>query len=209
MNINTATESLRTVPSTIPNSSHSTTPATTLVSQVAATAIQTQAQPTFGMRSIVIINRTSSGLWVNGNMHGPAELSFDDRTKYEGELNAFQQPHGVGVMIHEDGAIYKGDFFEGRRQGWGSIILKDGSLSWGEWVNGYMNGQGNIFFIDGTTYKGAVKDNKPHGQGVMIFKDGTKFEGEFADGKKHGRVTVTYPDGATSVGNWNQDNPVE
>lgn len=181
----------------LPNSAPSQTPVTTL----ANAAIQ---QSSISPEVINLRDRTIILLRNNTHFHGMSETLFDDGTKYEGELNLANKPHGLGVMIHPDGAIFKGNFSEGKRDGEGVMILKDGSAYMGKWEADNMKGQGEMVFKDGTTYQGEFRDNMPNGHGTMTHTDGAVYVGAFENGKRHGHGLMTFPDGEKLEGEWKE-----
>ena len=71
---------------------------------------------------------------------------------YEGELRNNFNPHGKGKQIWPCGAIYEGD-----------------------WVNGRMHGQGVYKYPNGIIYDGGWNKGKKHGKGVGTQPSGKKF----------------------------------
>ena len=72
-----------------------------------------------------------------------------------------------------DGAVYRGEFVAGHRQGEGTYTFSDGSTYTGEWLRGRYHGVGQCVWTDGRVYKGEWRDGKAHGYGVEKRADGT------------------------------------
>jgi hypothetical protein len=72
-----------------------------------------------------------------------------------------------------DGAVYRGEFVAGHRQGEGTYTFSDGSTYTGEWHSGRYHGVGQCIWKDGRVYKGEWRDGKAHGYGVEKRVDGT------------------------------------
>jgi MORN repeat. len=51
---------------------------------------------------------------------------------------------GIGEMVSEDGAIYKGSWYKNKKDGYGIEELSDGTIYSGEWRKGHKNGRGRI-----------------------------------------------------------------
>jgi len=63
---------------------------------------------------------------------------------------------------------------------WQIIILwryTSGAIYTGEWFEGKQQGRGTYEFPDGTLYEGEWNDHKMHGEGYFVDKDGNKWEG--------------------------------
>ena len=89
----------------------------------------------------------------------------------------------------------------------GSIKLTytDGAVYEGEWKDGKSHGQGKCTYPDGAAYEGDWKDDKKHGQGKLTYPDGAAYEGDWKDGKKHGQGKYTYADGRRYEGEFQDD----
>jgi len=53
-----------------------------------------------------------------------------------------------------------------------------GAIYTGEWFEGKQQGRGTYEFPDGTLYEGEWNDHKMHGEGYYVDKDGNKWEGK-------------------------------
>ncbi|HPD83477.1 MAG TPA: hypothetical protein PLK85_06650 [Alphaproteobacteria bacterium] len=80
-------------------------------------------------------------------------------------------PHGEGTYIWvDDGTIYKGDFVDGKRDGYGVMEWPDGEKYEGYWKNEELNGLGTYTWPGGTYYKGYWKNGLRDGRGEMVYK---------------------------------------
>ncbi len=112
------------------------------------------------------------------------------------------------TYVFPNGAVYKGEFRNGKFHGHGTYTELDGSKYTnkyigeyiGEFKNGQINGDATYNGIDGTKYIGKFKNSKFHGQGTLIEPDGTKYIGEFKNGYFHGNGIRTSAKGYISKG---------
>ncbi len=66
----------------------------------------------------------------------------------------------MGKWVHPDGTSYKGDFYEGKIQGYGEYT-----------------------FPNGVVYIGELRNGKAHGEGIMIHPDGRRVGTRWVNGK--------------------------
>ena len=97
-----------------------------------------------------------------------------------GELNG----KGIRYSLEND-HIYKGDFVNGLRHGFGKDYRTNSRYE-GEFKEDKKCGKGQIMFLSGDEYKGEFKDNKFNGYGRYIWKNGEEYIGNYLDGKFHG-----------------------
>ena len=57
------------------------------------------------------------------------------------------------------GNIYKGEYREDERDGYGEMYWTDGSCYQGEWIRGIQHGYGKMIFPDGTKKEGYFENN--------------------------------------------------
>jgi len=86
---------------------------------------------------------------------------------YTGETEN-EVPNGQGTFIFRD-----------------SINSVDGVLK-GNFRDGKLNGYGTLTYSDGENYKGGYKDGEFNGQGTYTYANGGKYVGEYKDGKRNG-----------------------
>ncbi len=82
---------------------------------------------------------------------------------YAGETKN-RHPHGGGAMTFaRTGSFYRGDFVEGRREGFGVGRADDGTVWSGQWANSEACGFGILETADGRRFEGEVRpgDNGP------------------------------------------------
>ena len=80
--------------------------------------------------------------------------------------------NGQGVLVHEDGRRYSGEF-----------------------LSGAIHGRGILKYPNGIEYSGEFQKGRYHGKGVLTSPDGRKYEGEFRGNVINGQGVVTYADG--------------
>ena len=66
------------------------------------------------------------------------------------------------------------------------MIHADGDIFEGEWFNDKAHGQGKYTHFEGAIYEGTWVNDKQHGHGTETWKDGARYEGAYLDGKKQG-----------------------
>src|SRR3989338_599049 len=82
-------------------------------------------------------------------------------------------PHGEGMMVYEDGSIYKGQWSSGKKSGYGLIQYADNRVYNGQWKDDIIYGQGEMLCNNGERVVGSFFDGKMLGQGVHYYADGT------------------------------------
>ena len=92
------------------------------------------------------------------------EASATHLGTYKGSKDLFRQANGQGELNYK-WLIYKGGFKSGRYHGIGKISYADGAMFRGEFSNNKRNGLGELTL--GTYYKLTCvwKDNRPEGYG--------------------------------------------
>ena len=112
--------------------------------------------------------------------------------------------HGKGRCEWADGAIYNGDWKEGKKSGKGKYAAGKARYD-GEWVDDKYQGQGVYLEENGDRYIGSFSKGERHGFGRCLYGDGTKYEGEWKEGKRWGQGTCIYSDGDVYSGAWERD----
>lgn len=147
---------------------------------------------------------------------------------YEGPMNKGER-HGTGVLITEEGTMFRGEFVKGLQKGKGELVddksrkagvmddLKleglgverdaDGVRYEGEYKAGIYNGQGVMTWPSGNQYEGSYKDGARNGQGTIKLADGAQYTGNWVADKKQGRGTYTWSDGDRFEGEWRDNKP--
>lgn len=111
---------------------------------------------------------------------------LQDQSVYEGSLNQFKQPHGLGKRFYQDGSIFNGYWEFGTTSGYGQYISSDLDIYIGEWAHGIYNGFGKSIKSNGDFIEGTFKNGIIQGTGIEV-SCGSHYKGEFVDGKKHGK----------------------
>lgn len=65
--------------------------------------------------------------------------------------------------VFENGAVYKGQWKNEKRHGFGVQIWPDGAKYEGYWKDHKASGQGKFWHADGDVYDGEWKEDKAHG----------------------------------------------
>jgi len=183
------------------------------------------------------------GDWERGRMNGKGTYYYardagfepvtpiESNTEFAGDLSPVLQSSFAPLnplRIQRGGGVYKGDFKENLRHGFGVYYLSDGSIYDGEWRDNLQSGRGMFRWKDGSYYDGHWKDGKRHGHGVLnvangfcyegqwiadtmdgrgccIYPDGQRYEGMWSKGKKEGRGTIGFPNGSIYEGRFKDD----
>ena len=182
------------------------------------------------------------GEFQGGEFHGAGKFECDEVacprpdpklgpwTGFVGEFRRGDR-HGVGTCAYASGAVWSGDWVDGRATGEGRLIEADGTTFSGEFVDGVLEGpatmttpggdefdgtfKGGAFdeaetwtvkYADGRRFFGRLKDGVPTGSGgIMKYADGDVYEGSFRDGLRSGRGRLLRGDGSTRSGDWRCD----
>jgi len=108
--------------------------------------------------------------------------------------------HGEGKATYSDGSTYEGGFAGGHREGKGTYVFANGDTYTGEYVADKMEGNGVYLYANGDMYTGEYKANLREGKGTYVFANGDKYEGEFVAGDMHGKGTYTLSGGEVYSG---------
>lgn len=127
---------------------------------------------------------------------------FEDGTKwvYEGPMIKGQR-NGTGVLIAENGTMFRGDFVKGKQQGKGELF--DGAThKVGDMVESKMSGKGIEINVNGSRYEGSYKDGRYDGRGTLKTSAGDVVDGSFKEGKVHGKAKYQWKDGSVYEGDF-------
>ena len=130
---------------------------------------------------------------------------------YEGEMKGGEY-HGHGVLSYEDGAVYDGEWVEGKREGTGAYTYADEGENKrtyvGEWENDVPK-HGVFTNKSKETYEGDFNGWSFEGHGIKRYDDKAVYDGEWKNGKRNGIGTYVYGDEGenkrTYVGEWKED----
>ena len=111
---------------------------------------------------------------------------------------------GFTLMSHENGEIYIGQAYAGKRQGKGILLWPNGDFHSGSWDNHQQSGPG-IFYSQETCLVGTFQNGTfDTGFGTKEFA-GDQYYGEFTQGQRHGQGVLVAADGYVLTGSWNAD----
>ena len=133
----------------------------------------------------------SDGSQKLGTFYNDEFVGWNTYINYEGVLYVGYFIHdrlnGKGLKyISENDHIYKGDFVDNMRHGYGKDYRKTSKYE-GEFLFDKKCGKGEIILNTGDIYKGEFKNNKINGFGHYIWKNNNhEYIGNFLDGKFHG-----------------------
>ncbi|MGV8946380.1 MAG: DUF4189 domain-containing protein [Lutibacter sp.] len=107
----------------------------------------------------------------NGNMYD-----------YVGEI-VNNLPHGFGTLTYlKSGSVYKSNFINGNREGYGIYTFKSGNRYEGDWKNDKMHGYGKWIDAGGGYYEGGYQNGLMHGHGKYVDANGkVLFEGQMVN----------------------------
>ena len=127
--------------------------------------------------------------------------------------------------MYENGSVYKGDWSDDVRHGWGAATFPSGDHYEGEWYQDQIHGKGRYTMADtsyfegdwvngdrvqGTwvsadrneEYCGAWKNDVYHGTGLYYKRGHYKYEGRWVDGVEQGHGRCEFADGSVYEGAW-------
>lgn len=94
--------------------------------------------------------------------------------------------NGNGKYRFKSGAVYSGQFQQGRINGFGSFAYSNGDTYTGNWVRDRRHGEGILRKEGGKVYKGNFANNEFHGFGIIYYPDGATFETFWKEGQTIG-----------------------
>lgn len=153
-----------------------------------------------GMGTHTWKDKTVTGMWKDGHLHGQVYFQWADGGVYDG-IAVYGKKEGRGVSTLSDGSVYNGHFAKGKEEGFGTLIRPDGTKYRGYFQKGKKEGYGIMLWKD-RTYDGQWLEGKPHGSGRVVWSNGTVFTGQFQQGKYEGSGVYIWPSGKKFVGRW-------
>lgn len=115
-------------------------------------------------------------------------------------------PSGNGKMLFKSGAIFIGEYKNGKKLQ-GKFTYKEDSRKLyyeGTYQDDIPSGEGYLVFKNGDEYKGQFKNGKYSGTGSYISKNYT-YKGSYVNGLKDGIGVINYQDGTIYNGYWYRD----
>jgi hypothetical protein len=127
---------------------------------------------------------------------------YDNGTVYKGEFVEGKR-HGYGVEDYPNGDNYDGYWKEDVRHGYGTFSKADGSKLEGNWVDGELTcSHGTLTYSNGDVFQGDVVKGMAHGSGILRTKVGGIYDGEFKDNYIEGYGIFIFSDGSSFNGDW-------
>lgn len=114
------------------------------------------------------------GCIVNCRLQNLCSVQFNNGEKFKG-IYKDGRPNGKGEVFYKNSikscmsgveyeqAKYKGNFVNGKREGFGKLVWQDGSCFEGQWKND-MRLEGRMVMANGCVYIGKFKNDKFHGK---------------------------------------------
>eukprot|EP00056_Hartaetosiga_gracilis_P001800 m.47741 g.47741 ORF g.47741 m.47741 type:complete len:231 (+) comp10786_c0_seq2:49-741(+) len=119
--------------------------------------------------------------------YGVYSVQVGDGEYYKQYMGYWQQDkhHGQGVKFYdmEGKERYEGEWYKGRRSGWGRMHYSDGSIYEGEWLEDMRSGTGLLLLASGNRYEGSWELDKKHGDGIYYYVNkGQCYKGAWKEG---------------------------
>ena len=124
-------------------------------------------------------------------------------TLHEGDDNyeeAKTQEYKPGIYSFADGAIYEGEFRDGRVCGEGKYTSSIGEVSEGFFKDGVLHGKGTFTDMLGNRWSGFWKDGQMCRDGEFVGQNKDLYKGTWLRGEKEGRAFERYRNGNQSTG---------
>lgn len=95
-----------------------------------------------------------NGVFTKGDIFYKKSGEDDVTERYSGAVKN-GLPHGHGVYTEKDGSTYTGEFYMGKRHGYGTYVkMSDGSTYSGQWEYGVRHGLGELKYRNESDYYG-------------------------------------------------------
>ena len=135
------------------------------------------------------------GYFVKDKLNGKGlKYDLENDHLYKGDF-ADNLRHGYGTDIRKT-SKYEGQFFFDKKCGKGKAILKAGDIYKGEFKNNRITGFGHYIWKDNHhEYIGNFLDGKFHGEGLYKWGNNQYFKGTYNNGIKEGKGEIGFSDG--------------
>lgn len=100
---------------------------------------------------------------------------------------------GFGIYTWSTGSTYEGNWKNDNKNGYGVYKNKEGFIYEGEYLEGKKEGKGKLLFPKGDYYIGDFKNDRITGKGKSVTIKGSIYEGDFVDGKWNGQGKLINP----------------
>ena len=128
-----------------------------------------------------------------------APQTLPNGATYKGEWNNSKR-QGMGIQNWTDGTKYVGQWENDKASGIGKLYHADGDLYSGQWKLDKAHGLGRYKHEDESAYEGRWEHDRQHGVGMEEWQDGAKYIGQFQNGEKEGKGTLFFADGSVYEG---------
>jgi tRNA A-37 threonylcarbamoyl transferase component Bud32 len=135
------------------------------------------------------------------NLVNHAILDYSNGERYKGEIFEGLR-NGFGIYFYANGERFEGNWFKNMKHGRGTFFYKNGEVYEGMWHNNKREGVGTYYYNNGDRYYGEWKENKKHGRGIINYGDGGRFIGQFKNNKKNGIGELIKKDGDVVYEEW-------
>ena len=113
-----------------------------------------------------VVRKLKNARYENSLKQGTTKFKLDNKVgQYEGELNQIGQAHGFGILVTDDGDVYKGTFEENMPSGYLQVEYHFGLVAIGEMHKGEWYGRRTVYFDCGSINN-------------QVFFPGNQFEAE-------------------------------
>ena len=109
---------------------------------------------------------------------------------------------GSGTVRFVGGAVYEGEWKEGKQHGNGKHVFATGDVYEGEWRADDRHGSGSCRYSNGNAYDGQWIEDRREGHGTLTYASGDVYEGGWSADRRHGRGMCRYASGDVFVGNY-------
>lgn len=147
---------------------------------------------------------TSSAQCLQGDCsNGYGKFRYRSGAIYQGDFSQGKS-NGKGILTFTNGNKYLGDWQDSHRQGQGKLFFREGHTYVGGFVKSKMRGKGVMSYVNGDSYDGNWENDRPNGDGEYSFNNGDRYEGNFINGSFDGPGTMFYEDGSRYEGDWRE-----
>ena len=126
----------------------------------------------------------------NGELEGRAVFFWNTGLKYIGYFSR-NALHGKGFIIDKNNkCIFKGHFYQNKKNGPGYIKYENGDCYQGNLVNDKLEGNGNYYYANGVVWEGTFKNDMKHGVGIVTKKNGEIYLMEYENDNYIGGIRL-------------------
>ena len=120
-------------------------------------------------------------------------VQYSKQLKYKGtwKKGLF---HGKGILKYSNGSTYKGEFFQGSKNGYGHYTSSEGYEYIGDWAGGRQTGKAQVNYKNGDLYTGKVKNGLRDGHGELFQVSSSRnYKGQWTKDTLQGEMEITDP----------------